>query len=78
VSAGGLSFSGCGCEIADLGIARGDRVAILLGNCWEFLACNLCGAIAAPIGTRQRQADMEFLLIDCGAKVLIFEAEVAV
>src|ERR1019366_6881751 len=56
-----------------------DRVAIFLGNCWEFLACtiacNLCGAIVVPIGTRQRQAELEFLLNDCGAKVLIFEAE---
>jgi long-chain acyl-CoA synthetase len=67
--------------ITELGIAHGDRVALLLGNCWEFLACtlacNLCGAIVVPIGTRQRQAEMEFLLNDCGAKALIFEAEFA-
>ncbi len=67
--------------ISELGIARGDRVAILLGNCWEFLACtlacSLCGAIVVPFGTRQRRAEMEFLLNDCGAKILIFEAEFA-
>jgi long-chain acyl-CoA synthetase len=67
--------------LTGLGITPGDRVAIFLGNCWEFLACtiacNLCGAIVVPVGTRQRQAEMEFLLNDCDAKVLIFEAEFA-
>jgi long-chain acyl-CoA synthetase len=67
--------------LTELGIAHGDRVAMFLGNCWEFLACtiacSLCGAIVVPIGTRQRQAELEFLLNDCGAKVLIFEAELA-
>jgi long-chain acyl-CoA synthetase len=67
--------------MTELGIGHGDRVATLLGNCWEFLACtlacNLCGAIVVPMGTRQRQAEMEFLLNDSGAKLLIFEAEFA-
>src|SRR5207248_9107179 len=30
---------------------------------------------AVPIGTRQRRAELEFLLEDCGARVLIFEAK---
>jgi long-chain acyl-CoA synthetase len=63
------------------GIAHGDRVALFLGNCWEFLACvyacNRIGAIVVPIGTRQRQAELEFLLNDSGAKILIFEADLA-
>jgi long-chain acyl-CoA synthetase len=67
-------LSGCG-------IARGDRVALFLGNCWEFLACvfacNRIGAIVVPIGTRQRQAELEFLLNDSGAKMLIFESNLA-
>jgi long-chain acyl-CoA synthetase len=67
-------LSGCG-------IASGDRVALFLGNCWEFLACvyacNRIGAIVVPIGTRQRQAELEFLLNDSGAKILIFEADLA-
>jgi acyl-CoA synthetase (AMP-forming)/AMP-acid ligase II len=64
-----------------LSVTRGDRVALFLGNCWEFLACVLAcsqlGAIVVPIGTRQRQAELSFLLNDSGAKVLVFEADLA-
>lgn len=67
--------------LAAEGIAAGDRVALFLGNCWEFLAiifaCHRLGAIAVPIGTRQRRAELEFLLNDCGARVLVFEAKLA-
>ena len=67
--------------LTELGVARGDRVGLFLGNCWEFLACviacSFCGTIVVPIGTRQRQAEVEFLLNDCGAKVLVFEVELA-
>ncbi|MCP9628818.1 AMP-binding protein [Rhodopseudomonas palustris] len=64
-----------------LGITRGDRVALFLGNCWEFLAvtlaCNRIGAVLVPIGTRQRKAELDFLLGNSGAKLLVFEAELA-
>ncbi len=68
-------------SLAAEGIAAGDRIALFLGNCWEFLAtifaCQRLGAIAVPIGTRQRRAELEFLLNDCGARVLVFEAKLA-
>lgn len=64
-----------------LNVARGDRIALFLGNCWEFLACvlacNRIGAIVVPVGTRQRQAELSFLLNDCGAKILVFESDLA-
>jgi long-chain acyl-CoA synthetase len=67
--------------LAREGIGHGDRVALLLGNRWEFLAvllaCARLGAIVVLIGTRQRRPELEFLLDDCGAKALIFEAEFA-
>lgn len=67
--------------LAQENIKAADRVALLLGNCWEFLAvlfaCARRGAIVVPIGTRQRRAELKFVLEDCGAKALIFEAEFA-
>jgi long-chain acyl-CoA synthetase len=64
-----------------LKISRGDRIALFLGNCWEFLACilacNRIGAIVVPIGSRQRQAELSFLITDSGAKVLVFESDLA-
>jgi long-chain acyl-CoA synthetase len=67
--------------LAAEGIGAGDRVALLLGNCWEFLAtvfaCHRLSAIAVPIGTRQRRPELEFLLNDCGARLLVFEAKLA-
>ncbi len=70
-----------GANLSALGVAPGDRVALYLGNAWEFLAillaCIRIGAIVVPIGTRQRHAELEFMLNDSGAKVLIHEAELA-
>jgi long-chain acyl-CoA synthetase len=67
--------------LSELRLMRGDRVALFLGNCWEFLACvlacNQLGAIVVPIGTRQRKAELTFLLNDSGAKVLVFESDLA-
>jgi acyl-CoA synthetase (AMP-forming)/AMP-acid ligase II len=68
-------------SLGRLNVARGDRVALFLGNCWEFLACVLAssrlGAIAVPFGTRQRKAELTFLLNDSGAKILVFECDLA-
>lgn len=68
-------------SLSNLGVGAGDRVALLLDNGWEFvaalLACNRIAAICVPIGIRQRRAELEFLLNDCGAAVLIHEAGLA-
>ncbi|QDL96017.1 long-chain fatty acid--CoA ligase [Rhodopseudomonas palustris] len=67
--------------LTELGIGKGDRVALFLGNCWEFLAvtlaCNRLGVLVVPIGIRQRRAELEFLLNNSGAKMVVFEAELA-
>ena len=75
-----LAASAAG-NLARRGVAPGDRVSLLLGNCPEFLifllACFRLGAIAVPLGVRQRGPELEYLLNDCGAVALILEAEYA-
>lgn len=68
-------------HLAGRGVRSGDRVALLLGNCPEFLifllACFRLGAIAVPLGTRQREPELRYLLSDCGASALVLEARFA-
>ncbi len=68
-------------NLAGIGVGRGDRVAILLGNRPEFLylnlACARLGAIAVPMNVRQRRPENEYALTHCGAVALVFEAGLA-
>ncbi len=68
-------------NLAARGIIPGDRVALLLGNCPEFLvavlACARLGAVVVPIGTRQKGPELEYLLNDSAAAALLFESEFA-
>lgn len=67
--------------LATAGFRKGDRLALLLTNRWEYLAivlaCARIGAIAVPVGTRQQRPELEFLLGDCGAKGLILDDALA-
>ncbi|SLN76515.1 class I adenylate-forming enzyme family protein [Oceanibacterium hippocampi] len=67
--------------LSGAGVTAGDRVVLFLGNRWQFLAtllaCCRLGALTVPIGTRQQAAELEFLINDCAATLLIFEAELA-
>ncbi|HKX06587.1 MAG TPA: class I adenylate-forming enzyme family protein [Stellaceae bacterium] len=68
-------------QLARRGIKAGDRVALLLGNCPEFLifflACIRLGAIAVPLDIRQREPELRYLLDDCGAVALVLETELS-
>ena len=63
------------------GIGAGDRVALLLCNCPEFvvylIACLRLGAIAVPLGARLKAPELETALNDCGAAALVYESEYA-
>ena len=67
--------------LAARGVAAGDRVALLLGNRVEFVlslyAILRLGAIAVPLSTRYQTPEIAFALNDCGAALLIHEADLA-
>jgi long-chain acyl-CoA synthetase len=61
-----------------LGLQRGDRVAVLLGNRIEFVltlfAAAHGGLVTVLLSTRQQKPEIAYVLTDCGAKLLIHEA----
>jgi acyl-CoA synthetase (AMP-forming)/AMP-acid ligase II len=58
--------------LRDSKIARGDRVAIRLGNsidwCVAFWGIQLAGAIAVPVNTRFSEAETDYVIEDSGSK----------
>ncbi|MDQ1470375.1 MAG: long-chain acyl-CoA synthetase [Bryobacterales bacterium] len=57
--------------LRSLGIRRGDRVAIRLGNgidwCVAFFGIQFCGAAAVPVNTRFSEAEIEYVVDDSGS-----------
>ena len=64
-----------------LGVAAGERVAILCHNCTTFFevlfACGKAGAILVPLNWRQTPAELAPILADCGARLLLHDAAMA-
>jgi long-chain acyl-CoA synthetase len=60
------------------GISRGDRVALLLKNCPEFLelffGITAAGAVAVPLNTRLHPKEHARLLQDCEPRLLVASA----
>lgn len=65
--------------LAGLGVRAGDRVAILSGNSRHFLygwfAVLRLGAVEVPINPAAVGSRLEYLLDDCGARVLLCESD---
>ena len=61
-----------GAALAQHGVGTGDRVAIYLPNCAEFVLAFVAlvklGAIAVPIGTRLTAAEIGYVLADSAAR----------
>ncbi|MBP0614540.1 ATP-dependent acyl-CoA ligase [Jiella mangrovi] len=83
-----LSFAGAveaasrrASALAGIGIGRGDRVALMVSNRVEFLevffACAWLGAIAVPINGASRGLQLQHILGNCGAKLLVIEDSLA-
>ena len=71
-SAAGLAFHG---------VRPGDRVVLFVGNRPEFIvalfAVQRLGAIAVPVGEREQQPALAYILDQCGATAIVFEAALA-
>ena len=64
----------CRGALASLGVRAGDKVAIISNNRVEWAAVAFAtyssGAIIVPMYEAQRPSEREFILADCGAKVV--------
>jgi fatty-acyl-CoA synthase len=60
------------------GIAKGDRVALLMPNCAEFFeiqfACQKIGAICLPLNWRLTPKELDYILRDATPDLLVFDA----
>src|SRR3954463_13474221 len=63
------------CALAELGVKKGDRVALYLVNSPQFIiayfAALKCGATGPPISPVYRSHEVRYQLKDSGAKALI-------
>ena len=68
-------------RLAADGVAAGERVAILCANEPEFVFALLgafrLGAIAVPINVREQTPELAYVLNQCKARTLVFDAELA-
>ncbi|MEI6203104.1 MAG: class I adenylate-forming enzyme family protein, partial [Enhydrobacter sp.] len=67
--------------LARLGIAKGDRVALLAPNCAEYFelqfACGRLGAIMLPLNWRLTVPELEYILADSSPKLLVHDRSFA-
>ena len=63
------------------GIVAGERVLMLMGNRPEFLlvllALQRLGAITVPVGVREQRPGLAYIAVQCGAKAIAFDDELA-
>lgn len=63
------------CWLQSIGIEKGDRVAVMLKNCLEFLdlflACSRLGAIFVPINFRVSAAELDYFIVNCRPRLFI-------
>jgi acyl-CoA synthetase (AMP-forming)/AMP-acid ligase II len=73
------------CRLANallgLGLAKGDRVAILAYNCVEWLelyvACAKAGLVAVPINFRLLGPEIQYIATDADAKAFVVQSDLA-
>ncbi|HKL01389.1 MAG TPA: AMP-binding protein [Desulfotignum sp.] len=63
------------CWLQSVGIEKGDRVAVMLFNCPEFLdlflACSRLGAIFVPINYRITARELDYFITNCRPRLFV-------
>lgn len=61
--------------LVDLGVKKGDRVALYMANCPQFVISTFgtlrAGGIVVPLNSMFKHAELEYELNDCGAETLV-------
>jgi fatty-acyl-CoA synthase len=69
------------CWLQSLGIEKGDRVAVMLSNCPEFielfLACSTLGALFVPVNFRLAAPELDYTLTNSCPRLFVFGDELA-
>ena len=67
--------------LGTLGLAPGDRLAVLMQNRWEMAAfhwaCQLAGIVVVPLNWRSNAEELDYFLADSGAAALAFDGSAA-
>src|SRR5690348_10632389 len=65
--------------LASQGVKHGDRIALVMSDCPEMMIAMLAvmglGAIVVPCGTMLKPAEIQYMLEDSGAKLVIVTPE---
>ena len=63
--------------LRELGLARGDRLLVVLQNRWEMAtlhwACQFAGIVMTPLNWRAKPDEFDYCVTDAGAKAVVFE-----
>lgn len=67
--------------LAGLGLARGERVAIVLPKsieeCWAIFAVSTAGGVFVPVNSLLQPAQIRHIVADCGARIVLTAAALA-
>ncbi|MBA4416316.1 MAG: long-chain fatty acid--CoA ligase [Syntrophus sp. (in: bacteria)] len=69
------------CWLQSLGIEKGDRVIVMLGNCPEFIelyiACSHLGAIFVPVNFRVSMPELDYTIKNARPRLFVFDSKCA-
>jgi long-chain acyl-CoA synthetase len=61
--------------LRDAGLVPGDRVALVMGNCPQYVealfACWQAGIAAVPVNAKLHARELDYIIADCGAKLCL-------